>query len=306
MTKNQFLATIMVFFSAINISNACDACGCSMSQVYWGILPNQSNHYLGLWWQYQRYGSFSGSSFEELADQNSTEQFNLIELRGRFNISPRWKLFGIVPYAHHIRERDGEEVILNGLGDITLMAHYQVFNTADSLQKTVRHSFAAGAGLKLPTGSFQEIADEESFANPYFQVGTGSWDFLFNLVYTLRWRQLGLNADLTYKLNTNNQNDYRFGNRFNGALTFFHFSKLNQIQIMPNTGLFVEQAEWDVREGFYRTHTGGEALFANFGLEVYYKQFNFGANYNHPLYADWSNGYLAPESRFSIHFNVFF
>lgn len=296
----------LLFLLAHSQLISCDACGCSMSQINWGILPNQSSHYLGLWWQYQRYGSFSGSEFDALDEQYAEEQFNLIELRGRFNINKKWKLFGIVPYAYHIRERDGAEVILNGLGDITLMANYQVLSTPDSLQKVVRHSVAVGAGLKLPTGSFQEIEDQETFANPYFQVGTGSWDILFNLVYTLRWNNFGLNTDFTYKWNTTNSNDYKFGNRFNGALTLFQLTNLGTFQIMPNIGVFVEQAEWDVMDNFYRTFTGGEAVFGNLGMELYFNRFNLGANYNHPIYADWSNGQLEPEGRYSVHFNVFF
>jgi hypothetical protein len=270
-----------------------------MSQIYWGVMPNNKMHYAGLWWQHQQYES----NFD-LAD-NTEEWFNTIELRTRLNISPRLQVLAILPYQYHLRSTEGRLNTISGLGDMTLMGSYPLLRSKDSLGVKLRHQLRFGAGLKAPTGSFRAIGETASI-NPNFQVGSGSWDALFNLSYMARLNDFGVNVDATYKLNSANANDYSFGDRLNGALNFFYFQNLGKIEIMPALGLFYEQADWDVQKNYYRTHTGGHALFTTLGLESYFGIYNLGLNYMYPIQAEWSNGSLNPEGRLSIHLNVFF
>ncbi|MDP1051393.1 hypothetical protein, partial [Klebsiella quasipneumoniae] len=74
-----------------------------------------------------------------------------------------------------------------------------------------------------PTGRFKyDLNSSEEVANPNFQLGTGSTDFLLNAIYTVRYNQWGLNTDLTYKINTKNSNQYQYGNKLTTALTAFY------------------------------------------------------------------------------------
>lgn len=300
MTRS-ILFTLGLMLSALTTVRACDACGCSMSSVYWGLLPNNSNHYLGFWWQHQRYTTGLNNQ-DAIAN---TEWFNTLELRGRFLVHPKVQLIAILPYAHHIREMDGKPISLNGLGDAILMGSYTLWNTRDSIQSAIRHRLAFGGGLKMPTGAFRQSEADQTI-NPAFQLGSGSWDVLFNMSYTARLSRFGLNVDATYKLNTANQNEYQFGDRWNAALSLFYMGAFRAWEIMPNIGLFGEHSDWDVQEGYYRTFTGGQALFGTAGVELYNGPVNFGINYNLPFSQDLNDGAIEARSRVSLHLNYFF
>lgn len=301
MLRNGFGVVLCLLFFIPKLQ-ACDGCGCSLSSLYFGLTPNQSAHYVGLWWQYQRYRSLGNYGSER---NESLEHFNSFEIRLRYQVNSRLSILGILPYANHHRQIEGFSSNLKGLGDVITLASYRLFSTSDSLHHNLRHRLAIGLGIKAPTGQSNRPS-ELDYINPNFQLGSGSWDFLFNLNYTLRWSNLGINTDVTYQWNTANNNDYKFGNRINAAISAFYMTSLKQWEFMPNFGLFLEQAEWDVQENYFRTNTGGHALFGTVGLETYWRQFNVGMVYNHPLEAEWSKGLLEPESRISIHFNVFF
>ena len=100
---------------------------------------------------------------------------------------------------------------LKGLGDIVISANYNLINTYDSADHFFKHNLLIGGGLKLPTGEFRAIENGLT-VNQNFQLGTGSLDFLFNFIYTVRRKNLGLNTELSYSRNTTNKDEYKFGN----------------------------------------------------------------------------------------------
>ena len=294
---------LLAFLSPAHRLSACDACGCSLSQAYLGLTPLQSGHYLGIWWQHQRYRTFSDPEFTRVS-AGADEYFNSIELRGRFHLSDRIQLLGVVPYAHHIRSNEGDPRLVNGAGDVLVMASFTAFDNSDSLSLKVRHRLAIGMGGKAPTGRFQQPAPEE-VVNPNFQVGTGSWDALLNLSYTARIGSWGASLDGTYRINSTNSADYRFGSRLTGAAGVFRLNAIGEGQLMTSASILYENAEWDVENGYYRTNTGGSALFATFGAEWYWKRYNIGLNWSLPLEQDWNNGLVEARTRASLHFTYF-
>ena len=300
MIKNYPLVMFLLF-SAPYITRACDGCGCSMSQIYWGLTPNNSSHYFGVWWQHQHY--LSGIGYSSL--DPIPEYFNSLELRGRINLSQRFQVLGILPYAYHYRQFTEGRTTINGSGDALVLGSFTLFNNQDSIRRTVRHRLAIGGGLKMPTGQYDR-GDQPDQINPNFQLGTGSWDLLFNLSYTSRFSRFGINLDATYQKTTANQYDYRFGDRLSGALSFFYLGAYKQLEFMPSVGLFAENAAWDVQENYYRTNTGGYALSGTAGIEVYTSRFNWGINYSVPFTQDLNGGSTEIQTRFSTHINYFF
>lgn len=299
----KYLVLAALLFGSLSVK-ACDACGCSLSQAYWGLMPNNNNHYVGIWWQHQSYRSF----FEQdvFPEQGGIpEYFNSIELRGRYRFSPFLQVVAILPYAYNVRREPTGPRIIEGVGDALAMASFTIFDNSDSLKFAVRHRLALGAGVKAPTGRYLR-REPLDLSNPNFQLGSGSWDVLFNLNYTGRWRTFGLNLDGTYRYNNTNANDYRFGHRFNGAATLFWLGSIGMLEVMPNASLLYEKAGWDVEEGYYHTNTGGEALFGGLGLELYWPRFNLGASWSLPLSQELSAGLLDADSRASVHLNYFF
>lgn len=283
---------------------ACDACGCSMSPSYAALMPSMGGHYVGFWWQHQQYRTFTDPAFETgLLPQD--EYFNTLEIRTRWEIHPRLQATLMLPYAYHLRQDVSGPRTVRGLGDVGGLLSYTLYDNSDSLQRKVRHRIVAGIGGKAPTGAFQKPTANE-VVNPNFQVGTGSWDALFNLNYTARSGRTGLLLDATYRLNGAGQNGYQFGNRFAGLLSLFRVEQIGGISVMPNLGLYYEEAGWDIENGYYRTYTGGHAWLANAGAEVFWQRYNLGVTYSLPLQQNWNTGLVESRSRVALHLNYFF
>ncbi|GJM34257.1 MAG: hypothetical protein DHS20C18_32580 [Saprospiraceae bacterium] len=304
MWKKIFLPLAILAIS-IPALKACDACGCGIGSIYWGILPNNNLHTVGLSWQNQHYTSHLGHDHEELLQSESAEYFNTLELRGRFYLNDRFSLSAIVPVGFHRRQSVGEWININGLGDISVMGNYRIFDSSDSLNHRVRHRFELGLGVKIPTGSFNAL-DTESVVNPNFQLGSGSWDFLFSANYTALMGQLGLQTNVTYKRNTTNSDDFRFGHRLNGSMMLFYRQNIKAFEFMPNLGLYGEWGGRDVENRYWQNNTGGHLLMSNVGIELYVSRYNFGASYLHPIDQDWSAGQVEAQARYTAHINVYF
>ena len=111
----------------------------------------------------------------------------------------------------------GQRGYKNGFGDVAVMGFYRVFeqSVTTSASKLLVHSLWAGAGVKAPTGTYDdgERSAVSQDAPNNFQLGTASTDFMVNAAYDVRLMDAGLNANVTYKINTANRFDYRYGNK---------------------------------------------------------------------------------------------
>ena len=285
---------------------ACDLCGCSNGGSFFGILPQGHRGFLGVRYRYNTFHSHLSS-----LNLSSREQFRTAELWGRFYPARRVQVMAFVPYqfSQQTLLKTGAVTPLSGLSDITLLAHYNLLNTFmdDSVVHTVNHNLLVGGGVKLPTGRFRY--DENSLldvANPNFQLGTGSTDWIGNLIYTARYKNWGLNADVSYRVTTTNPNGYRFGNRLNTSASVFYLTSLGSRSIMPNAGVFVEQAGHDIREGVMNKQTGGYATYLNLGTEVYLNKLSFGVSYRRPVSQYLSQGELRANDQLMTHVTYLF
>ncbi|HMQ46947.1 MAG TPA: hypothetical protein PKA00_05610 [Saprospiraceae bacterium] len=291
--KILFVALLLLLVG--NKGLACDVCGCSMTQLFWGLQSGNQN-FVGLWWQQQGYRNLANG------EQSMTrEQFQVFELRGRYSLHRRVQLLGILPYAINQRQSG----TLQGIGDAFAMASYAPIDQSDSLLRVFKHRLSLGLGLKMPTGEFEQPASD-AIVYPGFQVGTGSWDLLFNLSYTLRWRDMGLNADASWRKNGYSSADYHFGNRLNAAVNVFRSFPMGRTDVMPSVGVLYDHAHRDVERGYFRTDTGGEALFANLGCELYWNRYHVGFNVNLPISEQWNNALVEAQPRLTARMNVFF
>ncbi len=285
---------------------ACDICGCGNGGSFFGIMPQGHRRFLGLRYRQASFDSHLGS-----LNLQTREQFRTAELWGRFYPLKRLQVLGFVPYqfSQQTMLKTGEITPLQGLGDVSLMAQYNLLNTfmQDSAVRTVDHNLLIGGGVKLPTGRYRyDASSDAEVANPNFQLGTGSVDYLFTAIHTMRYRQWGLNTDLAYRLTGINSNGYRFGNRINASLSAFYLSSTGPKAIMPNVGVFVEQAQRDRQQGVRNNRTGGYAAYLSAGAEVYLNKWSMGVSYRHPVAQRLANGEVRANAQLSTHLTVLF
>ena len=265
-------------------TRACDACGCSLGANYFGILPQFNKNFVGVRFSQSHFNAHMHHEGSSLPDEYSTDTYTRAELWGRFYLSPKIQLFAFVPYHYNTMEGNEQNAVVSGLGDISASAQFLLINTGEDALSRFRHTLRLGAGIKLPTGKFDE-EDGGIVLTPNFQRGTGSVDFIVNGLYTARVGKVGLNTELGYKINTANSDGYRFGNQFNSAASFFYWQnfKKAKVSLLPNAGVYFEQASKHKDGDILKANTGGYATFFSYGLETYIGPLAIGLNIKTPI-----------------------
>jgi hypothetical protein len=284
----RYLLAIALFAGLATGARACDICGCSAGGSYFGILPRFGKHFVGVRYQYSAFSSTHPPTGSE-SPSSSQEWFQTGELWGRYVIHPRLQLFAFLPYHHFERHADQKMTTVDGLGDASLVANWMVFNTGDSLYHNWKQAFQIGGGVKLPTGQHL-IVREGLLLNPNLQPGTGTYDFPLNAIYTLRHKKWGMNTELQYRMNGVNKNGYQFGNRASTALQLFYWHNLKKCALLPQAGITGEFAQADQKNKIAQDNTGGQAVYATAGVNIYFRRIAVGMNVNQPVYQHLGNG----------------
>lgn len=276
----------------------CDACGCSASGGSMGFSSMLNTNFVGIRYFNQSYtsrdGIFANSPWID-------ENFNTVQAWARIPVTKRIQISALVPYHFHNRELTTGTESISGLGDISVMALYTVFETQkDSAVFT--HKIELGGGLKMPTGKFNE-ANNVGSVNKSFQLGTGSWDYLLVSEYVIKRKNLGLNTMLNYVIKTENEQKYQYGNQFNYSGTFFYLFDLPSVQLVPQLGFAGEVYATNKQHGLDLPNTAGDILFGKFGIEVGKDKFSVGVNGMLPINQNLSNGAMEANYRWSVNLN---
>ena len=297
------LVLILIFITTVSTTYACEFCGCGVGNFYLGILPQFSKNFVGVRYQAQRFDSHVGLH-PSLA---TSEYFQSTEVWGRFYPIPKLQVMTMVTYHVNKQITTSGNVYLEGLGDIPVLVNYNVFTTTrDDEDHLVNHDLWMGGGAKLPTGKYKFLETPTEVANPNFQLGTGSLDFFMNGLYTLRYKKVGINADVTYKINTYNNDQYRFGNKFNGSAAFVFVQQLGALGIMPSAGMYVEDSAQNKSGDITITDSGGSAKFATAGMQLYWGKISIGGIYRTPLSQNLANGRIKANDRVMAHLSFLF
>ena len=272
---------------------ACDVCGCAVNATYFGILPQYRQHFVGVRYMSNNFTSMQIPSLFDVKNKTYTESLQRAELYGRYYPTNRLQVFAFVPYQYNIRKDGGVITENKGLSDVSALVNYIVVNTGDSGSYTWRNTLLIGGGVKLPTGRFSsnEAASQ--------QTGSGTFDYLLNAIYTLRYKKAGINADVNVRLNTSNAT-YSYGNRYTSSTRFFYWHKYKMISILPHTGLLSEYAEKDAKNGITQRYTGGYGFYSASGVDVYLRKMSIGASFTLPVHETINAGYSSTSSRVSM------
>lgn len=291
--RNLILGLGLVALSA-NAALGCDVCGGSGVGNMMGIVPQFGNHFVGLRYQFSGFNSrHAPSLLSEGVNGSSREAFHSMELMGRYYVHPRIQLLAFVPYRLNLQTTDTRSYEGKGLGDISLMGNFLLVNTGDSLGRKLRHTLMVGAGLKMATGAYRQT-DHGLRLHPNLQPGSGSWDALFNLQYTVRLKQWGVSLQGMYRLNTANPEGFRSGDRIMGNFLIYHWSTKGRWNVMPSIGVAVDHARKERLDDRVYLLSGGTDLRATAELQVFHGQWGIGAGCRLPLHHSLANGTVTP------------
>lgn len=274
----------------------CDACGCSASGGSMGFASMLDTNFIGIRYFNQNYkstdGLYSNSPWYE-------ENFNTVQIWGRIPVHKKIQISTLIPYHFHNRETITGNQSINGIGDATILAMYEIFKTKkDSITS---HVVQIGGGIKIPFGKFDET-NNGSF-NPSYQLGTGSWDYMITSEYVIKRKQFGFNAMLNYTIKTENDRQYRFGNQTNCAGTFFYLIENPKFSFVPQLGLAGEIYETNFQLGQRVRNTSGSIFLSRVGFELGKNKWSFGANAMLPIKQNLNGGRVEANYRWSINLN---
>ena len=272
---------------------ACDRCACGATNYYVGILPQYHRSFVGV--------RYRNSMFETTGHEPgavSQETFQSAEVWGRFYPTRRIQVLAFLPYQINRQSGGGSpDIEMHGLGDAAALGSFRLLDVSG---EKLKHQWWAGAGLKMPTGTYNP--GTSGVDNPNFQRGTGSWDVLLNTQYTLRLDKWGLFTDLNYRINTVNSYEYKYGNRVGAVASVFYIQDLaKDLAIMPNAGMYYENSAADKKYGYAQVETGGYMTAAQVGLDVYFlKNFAVQSWLLMPMSQDLQGGYSQAKTRWMV------
>lgn len=300
-TENDSLSTINPFLKLPQFSNTlledCDACGCSASGGSMGFASMLNTNFIGI-----RYFNQSYKSTDGLYSNSPwyAENFNTIQVWARFPVVKNFQVSALLPYHFHNRETASGKQSISGIGDATVLGMYKIYQTHKDSTVLV-HTLQLGGGVKIPFGKFDQA--NNGSVNPSYQVGTGSWDFLLATEYVVKRKQFGLNTMLNYVIKTENEKQYRFGNQFNYATTFFYLYEKDKYSIAPQLGFAGEVYEDNYQLGQKVRNTVGDIFMGKLGFEIGKDKFSLGANVMLPIQQNLTGGNVEANYRWSLNLN---
>ena len=215
-----------------------------------------------------------------------------------------------MPYHFNKQVDDDGVSYKNGLGDISVMANYQLLRTGNSNSRSrgIGQELWVGAGIKLPTGTFNvDTRDPDlTVADINAQIGTGSVDFLLNAIYHVRFNQFGINTVASYKIGTTNHSDYKYGNKFTGTSIAYYQIRLGSTSIAPNVGLVYEHTAANDLNKQPVDLTGGYASSVLAGIEFTVNRVAVGFNVQGPLTQQYAAGQTNLQVRGMAHVTLVF
>lgn len=295
---------IVSLLLTITIAFPCDICGGGAGSYYLGLLPQFNKKVIGVRYQYNQLFTQLDINGNRTSLTNK-EKYNTVEIWGAWNIGTKWRLMAVLPYSYVEKYNYGTDLNTkkNGLSDITVTTYYNIFKSFDN---TIKHSVWLGAGIKLPSGKYNEMEVTNNSPN-IFQLGTGSTDFLTQVMYDLNINSWGLNTTVNYKINTKNNSEYQYGNKLTANATLYH--KINigpSVRITPNIGINYENQQKDKTMNFTVDQTGGNVLQGSYGIESSIQKIAFGINYQNPLSQNIAKKRADLNNKFMVHLSYAF
>jgi hypothetical protein len=296
-------ALLLLLGLAIGIlSNACEICGCGVGNIYLGVLPQFNHRFIGLRYHINSFHT----RLKDDPTQFSNDLYQTLEMWGGLNLGKKWQVLAIVPVNFNHQVSDEGTTSLNGLGDVVLIANYKLFDLS-STKKRIYQQLWLGGGIKLPTGKFNIDAndpDVASLANT--QIGSGTTDLMLNTMYNIRIKNWGVNTTATYKLNTENKEGYKFGNKTTLNSLLYYSARAGSAGVSPNAGFIFEHSDPSTLQAAKINLTGGSLLLGTIGTEFSFNNLSVGFNVQLPIAQNFAGNQTKEKIKGMMHVSFAF
>lgn len=290
----------------------------------------KSQQVLGLQYQYLELDELSDDTLLDSDEAlHSVGEFSQASIGYSLGVSDRLTLSAVLPYVsrddfreasrdhheeaeepeHHDEEVEPEGDVtsgdISGWGDLSLLGRYAL-NDRES-----NNLYALLVGIKAPTGSTSEKLSDGERVEVEHQPGSGSWDALLGLAYSVPLSQeWDFSSNLLYQLTTEGKRDTEIGDNlmYNAAVIWSpashsHHGDAHASHIDQSWQFVLElNGEWrdktDV-DGDSDRNTGGNVIFGTTGLRWGYGAWSTHLSLAAPLHTDFNGEQSEPDWRLS-------
>jgi hypothetical protein len=298
--KKITLTLYSTFF--VVLAHACDVCGGAAGGGF-GVLPQFQKSFIGTRWQSASFLSEHLTLFDNEIPTKSNEKMNQIELWGRYVVNEKLHFFGSLPYRMNQKIENDKHWLNQGIGDITIQLNYVFIHTGNDSTKKWKQALQGGAGLKLPSGKYDSEYPFTGELIHNMQLGSGSIDIPFHLIYTLRNETWGFNFENNFRWNTMNREQYKFGNQWQQGLRFFLWKPVKSAIFLPQLGLGHDFINYATSENQVVDFTKIQQLNAIAAVDVYWKNFILQAACHLPLAQNAGDRQLTVYPRYNLGFS---
>lgn len=232
------------------------------------------------------------------------QSYKTFELRAKVFVKPRFELNLFVPLLNNKSLTDNVYLECTGLGDISANIGYHMLLPKEG--SNLKQKLISGIGLKIPTGNFY-VHDKNSERISFeLQPGTGSFDGLVYLSYTLVTNKIGCSSLVNAKYNGTNIYKEKVGNSLTHFFSLFYKLSVKQLTFYPSI-----QSNYEYTRGLFinhqlQTNTGMNVWMIGPGLDTYYKNFSLNMGWHFTASEHVASGELYSAGRLSLGLNYSF
>ncbi len=284
--------------------------GCDYCLLTQGISPLETSRGVGLRID-ERYTRLSTlfDHGDRVDHTNDLETHWTTQVTGFYSLTPRLTLSAVIPFARRF-EREGDEGnqgavttstplplpgqlyktggvgsvqgVLHGeegasgssfgLGDITLLARYQVYQR-HSISSTL--TLAVQAGVRLPTGKTDEVNDAGEILTAHIQPGTGAFTYMAGLSTSYAINRISVTANGLLGLPTRGEvgdDKYEYGNSitYDSSIRYRLTGSLqNPLKAFATIGIAGEYRKQELFNNEPVDGTGGHTLYLTPGVQFF-------------------------------------
>ncbi len=297
----RYVFMFLSFMALIYPVHACDACGCVNGPVGFGILQGTKDGFISLRYRYAQTSLKNNNASWIFKEEDAQIHVHKTEISLRFLPYKNLLVSFLIPYVNSQKASLTQSHKISGLGDISAIVQYVVYESKPKPLKNDFHRVIIGSGLKVPNSKYNVTTNKQVIKS--IQSGSGSFDIPLTVNYLGTFKNWAWQFDAFAKVNTQNSLKYKQGNMIQNQFSATYKLKYKKFTFLPICGLQHFYAFTDVQASVAVKSTGMQAFSPIIQCNVQYQKLNMNVGSEFPVFQKSNADGQKLQPSFSIQFS---